>query len=153
MTASVMRRVWGVAAPVFDAAVVFCAVLGAWWLLRHSPFAAPQAPQWARERYLVAGVFSAIAYVLLTAAAGLYSPVRAPVRERIPLLNFGIVCTLFLLSLLAFARYAAWTENDVLLSRRVLFTALVAAFLVTSLHHYVRLGFLRSHMQHTQGRP
>lgn len=153
MTATVARRVWSAAAPVFDAAMVFGAVLGAWWWLRHSPFAAPQAPHWARERYVVAGTFSAIAYVLLSAAAGLYSPVRAPARERIPLQNFGIICTLFLLSLLAFARYAAWAENDVLLSRRVLFTALVAVYLVTSLHHYVRLGSRWPHVQHTEGKP
>lgn len=139
-------------APFLDGMIVFAMIVGVWAVLVRSPICNPSEPQWARERYLVAAGMAAGAYVLLTAAAGLYRAHCRVARARIPLANVGTWALLFVMSWVGLARYAEWTEGTILLSRRVLLFGMAGAYLLTTIHHYARLGLTGAREHHREER-
>jgi len=135
-------------APVLDGLLMLGMITGVWALLVRSPLCTAGDPQWARERNLIAGGVAAGAYVLLTAAAGLYRAGCRVARAQIPLVNLGTCALVLGFGWLAVARYAGWSEGAVLLPRRVLLFGIAGGYVLTTLHHYARLGITAAHAHH-----
>jgi len=146
------NKVLRAVAPVLDGLLMLGMITGVWAVLVRSPLCNAGDVQWARGRNLIAGGMAAGAYVLLTAAAGLYRAECRVARGRIPLLNLGTCALLLVLGWLAVARYAGWSEGAVLLPRRVLLFGIAGGYVMTTLHHYARLGITAPHARESKER-
>jgi len=124
-------------ALAWDMSVVLGTVLLVRLMMTSSPMYNASAPQWAEERYWVAGVFGALTYALLAWAGRFYSRRKPASALRVPAINLANCAFLFLLGCLACWRYTDMFEGQYLFSKRVLFFSVLIVYALTTVVHYL----------------
>jgi len=100
------------------------------------------AAQWMAQRYLAVGAAGAVLYLLWAWSLRYYDYRRPPQPQRIPLSNLGAPAVLLLLGFFACSQYEQMFEGAPLISRRVMFQAVLIVYVATTVAHYALSSLL-----------
>lgn len=131
-----------------DAALVVWAVLAVRLALARSTIFDGFAPHWQYERYVMLALMTAVAYVALTAAAGLYGARAAARQQQVPLLVLGNLALLYTVIAVVCARYTTLTFGREWLAQRAVLFALVVVYVASTLAHYAHAAWRRRRAAH-----
>ena len=101
-----------------------------------SPIFNTQADQWNQSRYWVAGFAAAFIFIILSNLNGFYKKSNEVKLKKFPLINLINCGIVFGLGIVACLNYSSVFDGAQLLSKKILFLAVLAIYILTTLTHY-----------------
>ncbi len=101
-----------------------------------SPVFNTQANQWNQLRYWIAGFAAAFVFIILSNLNGFYKKSNEVKSKRFPLINLINCGIVFGLGIVACLKYSSVFEGEQLLSKKILFLAVLAIYILTTFTHY-----------------
>ena len=101
-----------------------------------SPVFNTQADQWNQLRYWIAGVAAAFIFIILSKLNGFYKKSNEVKLKKFPLINLINCGIVFGLGIVACLNYSSVFDGAQLLSKKILFLAVLAIYILTTFTHY-----------------
>ncbi len=101
-----------------------------------SPVINTQADQWNQSRYWIAGVAAAFIFIILSNLNGFYKKSNKEKLKKIPLINLINCAVVFGFGIVACLNYSSVFDGAQLLSKKILFLAVLAIYILTTFTHY-----------------
>jgi len=121
---------------LLDFVFVIAAFVGVRSVMVMSPVFNTQAEQWNQLRYWITGFLAALVFIILSSINGFYKKLNEAELKKFPITNLINCVIVFGLGIVACFHYSSVFDSEQLLSKKILFLAVLAIYIFTTFIRY-----------------